>query len=244
VKTGADKESGSWSSGEFGTLVIDLFLPATAADFRPKGQETINHRTAKVYTFAVTKEHSHWRIQGGTQWILPAYKGTIWIDKETYRALRIETEAINMPQAFILDHTESAADYDFVTIKDANEVNLINAFFGGGPSLTDCVDISESGTTTGGIRVTGRILYQQCSQMIDNTITGITISSSSVAGDFDYEFHGTQGQKYIDSPSAAGGTTINGNIINPTIKSGSGQRYVCVTSTGQLVSSATACSGT
>ena len=118
VKKGADKDSGSWSSGEFGTLVIDVFHPTTAADFRPKGQETINHRTAKVYTFAVTKEHSHWRIQGGTQWILPAYKGTIWIDKETYRALRIEMEAVNMPQAFILDHTESAADYDFVMIKD------------------------------------------------------------------------------------------------------------------------------
>jgi hypothetical protein len=102
-----------------------------------------------------------------------------------------------------------------VTIKDANEVNLINAFFGGGPSLTDCVDISESGTTTGGIRVTGRILFQQCSNLIDNTITGITISSSSVAGDFDYEFHGTQGQKYIDSPSAAGGTTIKRKHYQP-----------------------------
>ncbi len=119
VKAGADKESGSWSSGEFGTLVIDIFHPTTAADFRPKGQETIKTiGPPKVYTFSVDKDHSHWRIQGGTQWILPAYKGTIWIDKETYRALRIEMEAVNMPQAFILDHTESAADYDFVTIKD------------------------------------------------------------------------------------------------------------------------------
>jgi hypothetical protein len=118
VKAGADKDTGSWSSGEFGSLVIDVFHPATAADFRPKGQETMNHRTAKVYTFAVTKEHSHWRIQGGAQWIMPAYKGTIWIDKETHRALRIEIEAVNMPKAFILDHTESAADYDFVMIKD------------------------------------------------------------------------------------------------------------------------------
>jgi hypothetical protein len=118
VKAGADKDSGSWSSGEFGTLLKDVFHPTTAADFRAKGQETINHRTAKIYSFAVDKDHSHWRIQGGTQWILPAYKGTIWIDKETYRALRIEMQAVNMPAAFVLDHTESAADYDFVMIKD------------------------------------------------------------------------------------------------------------------------------
>jgi len=118
VKAGADKDSGSWSSGEFGTLLKDVFHPSTAADFRARGQETINHRVAKVYSFTVDKEHSHWRIQGGTQWILPAYKGTIWIDKETYRALRIEMQAVNMPAAFVLDHTESAADYDFVMIKD------------------------------------------------------------------------------------------------------------------------------
>jgi hypothetical protein len=118
VKAGADKDSGSWSSGEFGTLLMDVFHPSTAADFRAKGQETIAHHAAKVYSFSVDKEHSHWRIQGGTQWILPAYKGTIWIDKETFRALRIEMEAINMPTAFVLDHTETAADYDYVTIKD------------------------------------------------------------------------------------------------------------------------------
>ncbi len=118
VKAGADKDSGSWSSGEFGTLVVDLFHPSTAADFRPKGQETMNHHIAKVYSFAVDKDHSHWRIQGGAQWIMPAYKGTVWIDKDTHRALRIEMEAVNIPHAFILDHTESAADYDFVLIKE------------------------------------------------------------------------------------------------------------------------------
>lgn len=118
VKQGEDKATGSWSSGEFGTLVMDVFHPATAADFRPKGTDTINHRSAKVYTFAVDKDHSHWRIQGGAQWIMPAYRGTIWIDKETHRALRIEMEAVNIPKAFMLDHTESAADYDFVIIKE------------------------------------------------------------------------------------------------------------------------------
>ena len=118
VKAGADKESGSWSTGEFGTLLKDIFHPSTSADFRLKGNDTIVHRPAKVYTFAVDKDHSHWRIQGGTQWIMPGYRGTIWIDKETYRALRIEMEAINIPSAFVLDHTESAADYDFVMIRD------------------------------------------------------------------------------------------------------------------------------
>jgi hypothetical protein len=118
VKAGADKDSGTWSTGEFGTILLDLFHPATATDFRLKGPSTISHRSAVAYTFTVDKDHSHWRIQGGTQWIMPAYKGTIWLDKETHRALRIEMQAVNLPAAFLFDHTESAADYDFVMIKD------------------------------------------------------------------------------------------------------------------------------
>jgi hypothetical protein len=118
VKAGADKESGAWSTGEFGTMVKDIFLPASAAVFRLKGQDTINHRAAKMYVFAVDKDHSHWKIQGGTQWILPAYKGTMWIDKETFNVLRIEMQATNVPSAFPYDHTESAAEYDYVMIKE------------------------------------------------------------------------------------------------------------------------------
>lgn len=118
VKNGADKETGSSSTGEFGMILVDIFSPASAADFHPKGQDTINHRSARVYTFSVDKDHSHWKIQIQAQWILPAYKGTIWIDKETSRALRIEMEATNMPSAFAQDHAETAVDYDFVMIKD------------------------------------------------------------------------------------------------------------------------------
>ena len=48
-----------------------------------------------------------------------AYKGTIWIDKDSHRALRIEMQAVNMPApAFVLDHVESATDFDLVSIKD------------------------------------------------------------------------------------------------------------------------------
>lgn len=54
VNSGPGRDSGSWSSWEFRTLANDLFR-VTAADFRSKGQETINYRAAKVYTFAVDR---------------------------------------------------------------------------------------------------------------------------------------------------------------------------------------------
>jgi hypothetical protein len=47
---------------------------------------------------------------------IPEFTGSIWIDKESYRVLRIELSAHSFPAAFPLDTVESATDYDFVLI--------------------------------------------------------------------------------------------------------------------------------
>src|SRR5262249_44890593 len=44
----------------------------------------------------------------------PAYRGSVWIDKRTYRVLRIEMQASRFPEDFPLDKVESATDYDYV----------------------------------------------------------------------------------------------------------------------------------
>ena len=49
---------------------------------------------------------------------LPEYTGSVWIDKENYRVLRIELSARNMPRSFPLDQVESSVDYDYVLIGD------------------------------------------------------------------------------------------------------------------------------
>jgi hypothetical protein len=110
------EESGSWSKGEFESVLRDVFHPSTNADFRPSGTATIVNRSSKVYKFVVEQENSHWRIQTEGQSYFPAYKGTMWIDKETSRVLRIEMQTRNVPKAFPIDTVESTVDYDFVRI--------------------------------------------------------------------------------------------------------------------------------
>jgi Domain of unknown function (DUF5666) len=110
------EEGGSWSTGEFGTVLRDVFHPATNADFRPSGNATIVNRSARIYKFVVEQENSHWRVSTAGQSYFPAYKGTVWIDKETSRVLRIEMQTRNVPKAFPLDTVESVVDYDFVRI--------------------------------------------------------------------------------------------------------------------------------
>jgi hypothetical protein len=74
------------------------------------------NRAALRYDFSVEQPNSHWHVESEGQSYQPAYTGSIWIDKENYRVLRIELSAQSMPREFPLDQVESAVDYDYVLI--------------------------------------------------------------------------------------------------------------------------------
>jgi hypothetical protein len=112
----AVEKSGSWSTGEYQSVLLDILQPATNADFRGKRSTTIVNRAAYRYDFSVEQPNSHWHVHAGDQSYQPEYAGAIWIDKENFRVLRIELEARNMPRGFALDTVESAVDYDYVVI--------------------------------------------------------------------------------------------------------------------------------
>jgi hypothetical protein len=111
-----EEVGGSWSTGEFASLLDDLFDPRTAAAFRRGGQDTIAGRSATTFKFDVSREHSHWRIMQAAQLYYPAFRGTVWIDRETSRVLRLEIETRNMPLLFPLVKVEEAVDYNFVRL--------------------------------------------------------------------------------------------------------------------------------
>ena len=111
-------KTGSWSSGEFSSLQLDVLSPQTSADFHGKRATTIVNRPAFRYDFSVEQANSHWHVESESRNEMPAYTGSIWIDKETHRVLRIELSAKNLPRSFPLDTVESAIDYDFVPIAE------------------------------------------------------------------------------------------------------------------------------
>jgi hypothetical protein len=112
------EKTGSWSTGEFVTIQLNLLAPQTDADFHNKRTTTIVNRPAYKYDFTVEQPNSNWDIHASAESYKPGYTGTIWIDKENFRVLRIEMSAKNMPRAFPLDAVESALDYDYVLIGD------------------------------------------------------------------------------------------------------------------------------
>ncbi len=114
----AIEKSGTWSTGEFASVLLDVFSPATDTDFHNKRSTMMLNRAAFRYDFAVEQANSHWHVYSSSESYRPEYSGAIWIDKENARVLRIELSARNMPRAFALDTVESAVDYDYVPIGD------------------------------------------------------------------------------------------------------------------------------
>ncbi len=118
---------GAWSTGEFGTVLVDILSPSTAADFRYRRMSRSGGRDAYMFDFEVDHEHSHWHINAPSQSVLPPYRGSMWIDKETGRVLRIEMQAIHMPQEFPYDKVETATDYEYTRIGEGQFLLPVHA---------------------------------------------------------------------------------------------------------------------
>ena len=115
LKKGSPQDTGTWSMGEFGTWLIDIYNPASAAEFRFRHSSDAAGMRSMVYDFSVKQTNSHWRVQVNKV-VYPAFTGSVWIDPITKRTLRIEAQARNMPRDLNWDHLEVAIDYGWVTI--------------------------------------------------------------------------------------------------------------------------------
>ena len=116
----ADKAdlSGSWPIGKLVTTLSDVFAPAT--QFRYGGDTSLTTLQARVYDFDVARENSQWIMRMGSQSISAAYGGTVYIDKESGRVMRLEMQAHDLPQGFPMDRLETDVEYAFVRVGDAS----------------------------------------------------------------------------------------------------------------------------
>jgi hypothetical protein len=107
---------GARSTGEFASMLLDLFATNTNAEFRSGGSSPISGYDAQVYDFHVQRENSHWNVEAQSQTLRPAYEGSVWIDPASARVLRIEMQATRLPASFPMATVETAVDYSSVRI--------------------------------------------------------------------------------------------------------------------------------
>lgn len=110
------ERTGSWSEGEFANMLLAVFSPDTHTDFTDQKDVTFRDRPAWRYEYSVAKENSSWTLHADGKDEKPGYVGSVWIDKATYRVLRLEMAARGLDKDFSLDTAESSVDYGFVQI--------------------------------------------------------------------------------------------------------------------------------
>jgi hypothetical protein len=107
---------GTTSTGEFASVLSGLFQEGVRAEFKFYQSTTVAREPAAIYDFKVPLHNSNWTIQVGGQTLLPAYSGSVWIDKASAQVRRIEMQADNIPKDFPDDTVASAVDYEEVPL--------------------------------------------------------------------------------------------------------------------------------
>jgi hypothetical protein len=116
--------TGLHTTGEFGTIMNNLFDPDTGANFTKATQVQIRGHKAWRYAFSVIRTRSDFRVETPSQLFYTPYEGTVWIDADTFRLLRIEMQATELPKAFPFDTVEMNIDYDYIRLEGSAQFLL------------------------------------------------------------------------------------------------------------------------
>ena len=112
-----DSIDGATSTGEFGSMMREIFEPGTDATFRWERWATLRGKRAHVYSYLVAQPRSRWRIDYEKRLdITPGYKGLIYIDRDTEMVMRITLEAVDIPATFPVQQASTVLDYDYTDI--------------------------------------------------------------------------------------------------------------------------------
>jgi hypothetical protein len=114
-----DQLKGATSTGEFGSILEALFSPQSQTEFKEVRRETFHGHQTVIYNFRVKKEFSSNTLTdvNSGRAVTTAYSGSIWIDTESARVLRIKQSAEDIQPGFLITLAERAVEYDWITFE-------------------------------------------------------------------------------------------------------------------------------
>ncbi len=115
---------GASSTGEFVTVLKELFSDGSQTEFKPLDTDTLRGRRTIVYSYEIKKVNSRWELKTENQATVAGQRGKVWVDREKARVLRVELEAYDVPDSFPITAANVAIDYDWVTIPGQGEYLL------------------------------------------------------------------------------------------------------------------------
>ena len=110
---------GATSSGEFGSMLFEIFSPETQTQFDWERWATLRGRRMYVFSFRVEQSRSKYSIRwgrgAGELTTIAGYHGLIYVDRDTHMVMRIKMEC-DMPVTFPIQSVDLDLNYDFSNI--------------------------------------------------------------------------------------------------------------------------------
>lgn len=109
---------GATSSGEFGTMLREVFDPQSQTEFQWERWGKLRDHIMHVYSFRVRLENSQYHITAEEvkRTVTVGYHGLIYADRDTRSVMRITMEADDIPADFPIRSASEILDYDTISI--------------------------------------------------------------------------------------------------------------------------------
>jgi hypothetical protein len=116
-----EEVGGTSSTGEFVTVLAKIFKPESETKFELVDTDLINKRPALVFDYSITRDKAQ-QVVSSVDTIkstaITGMQGRIWVDREKFRVLRVESNATELPTDFPIRTAKRMIDYDWVKISD------------------------------------------------------------------------------------------------------------------------------
>jgi hypothetical protein len=110
---------GATSSGEFGSIMKEIFEPYTQTHFEWERWATLRGKRMHVYSYKVEQSRSQYTILSqGAERITVGYHGLVYVDRDTNTITKITLEADDIPLNYPVREVRLSLDYDKSTIAD------------------------------------------------------------------------------------------------------------------------------
>lgn len=111
-----DSVGGALSRGDFGTLIRDIFMPESSAEFHWERWGNLDGHLMYVYAFHIDQPHSKLTIDyQRSQQVTPGYHGHIYVEKGANTIWRITVQP-EPPVTFPIQDIYQQLDYRYVEI--------------------------------------------------------------------------------------------------------------------------------
>jgi hypothetical protein len=110
---------GVTSSGEFGTMMADIFDPESGTEFAWEAWHTLREKRVYAFAYHVDKEHGYsMEDLESHRSYTSAYKGLVYWDRDAHAIPKITKDTIGIPADFPIREVHIALVYDMIKVGD------------------------------------------------------------------------------------------------------------------------------